>query len=237
MIARNKSSGGSGVFRTLRSLLHWAFYCVAALLAMVIGLTLLWRTVPPVSTLMLGRWLTLQPVERQWVPLSKISPRLVAAVVMSEDARFCVHGGVDWDALREVISDAEDGEPSRGASTLTMQTAKNLFLWPSRSYIRKGLEIPAALWLDFAWPKKRIVEVYLNIAEWGPGLFGAEAAAQANFGKPASDLSLREAALLATSLPNPIRRSAKRPSRGHQRLATIVAGRAAASEAWTRCLD
>jgi monofunctional glycosyltransferase len=237
MVARNKASGGSGVWRTLRSLLRWAFYGMAALLTLAVVLTLVWRTVPPVSTLMLARWLTFQPVERQWVPMAKISPHLVAAVVMSEDARFCIHGGVDWDALREVISDAEDGEPSRGASTLTMQTAKNLFLWPSRSYIRKGLEIPAALWLDLLWPKKRIAEVYLNIAEWGPGLFGAEAAARANFGKAASELTLREAALLATALPNPIRRSAKRPSRGHQRLAAIVAGRAAASEAWTRCLE
>ncbi len=185
-----------------------------------------------------GAWLTLQPVDRRWVPLAQISPRLVGAVLMSEDARFCIHGGVDWDALREVIADAEDGEPSRGASTLTMQTAKNLFLWPSRSYIRKGLEIPLALWLDLVWPKQRIVEVYLNIAEWGPGVFGAEAAAQANFGKPASDLTLARGGAAGDRLAQSHSAAARsRPSRGHQRLAAIVAGRAAASEAWTRCLD
>ena len=237
MIARNKASGGSGVCRTLRSLLRWAFYCMAALLTLAVGLTLVWRTVPPVSTLMLGRWLTFQPVERQWVPWRRFRRDLVAAVVMSEDARFCIHGGVDWDALREVISDAEDGEPSRGASTLTMQTAKNLFLWPSRSYIRKGLEIPAALWLDLRLAEEENCGGLSEHRRMGARPVRGGGRRTGQFRQAASDLTLREAALLATSLPNPIRRSAKRPSRGHQRLATIVAGRAAASEAWTRCLD
>ncbi|MCP8938900.1 monofunctional biosynthetic peptidoglycan transglycosylase [Alsobacter sp. SYSU M60028] len=228
--------GTGGVGWRLRRVLRWAFYAVLAIVALVLALSVAWRFVPPVSTLMLGRWLTFQSVDRSWTPLGRISPRLVAAVMMSEDARFCEHGGVDWDALREVIADAEDGAPSRGASTLTMQTAKNLFLWPSRSYVRKGLEIPLALWLDLVWPKKRIMEVYLNIAEWGPGVFGAEAAARAAFNKPAAALSAREAALLATALPNPIRRDSRRPSRGHQRLAAIVAGRAAASEPYTECV-
>ncbi len=231
--ARDRGGGRRGWFRRAAKVLGWL---AAGAVALLVGLTLLWTVVPPVSTLMLGRWLTLQEVDRRWVPLDRISPRLVASVLMSEDARYCAHHGVDWDAMREVIEDAEDGGPSRGASTVTMQTAKNLFLWPSRSYIRKGLELPLALWLDLVMSKRRIVEIYLNIAEWGPGIFGAEAAAQAAFGKPAAALGAREAALLATSLPNPIRRNAARPSRGHARLAAINVVRAAEAQPYLGCL-
>lgn len=185
-----------------------------------VALLLLYRFVPAPSTLMLGRWLTFRAVERDWVPLSQISPHLIRAVIASEDQRFCSHGGVDWGELNAVLQD-EDG-PSRGASTLTMQTAKNLFLWPSRSYLRKGLELPMALAIDLAWPKRRVIEVYLNIAEWGDGVFGAEAAAQRHFGKPASRLTPVEAARLAGALPNPILRNPSRPSRALQAAAGRV---------------
>lgn len=181
--------------------------------ALLLGL-LLFRFVPAPSTLMLGRWLTLRPVERQWAPLTRISPNLIRAVIAAEDQRFCMHAGVDWVELNSVLED-EDG-PSRGASTLTMQTAKNLFLWPGRSYLRKGLELPVALALDLAWPKQRIIEVYLNIAEWGDGVFGAEAASQRYFRKPAAQLSPAEAARLAGALPNPLLRNPGKPSRGLQ---------------------
>jgi monofunctional biosynthetic peptidoglycan transglycosylase len=195
-----------------------------ALLLVGLGvlLSLVALVVTPPSTLMLGRWATGQPVERVTVPLSAISPELGRAVLASEDARFCLHHGVDWGALQDVIDD-EDG-PSRGASTITMQTAKNVFLWPSRSYVRKALEIPLALYLDLVWGKRRTLEIYLNVAEWGDGIFGAEAAAQHHFGKPARNLSRREAVLLATSLPNPHLRNPARPTRG-QRLhaATVLA--------------
>ena len=143
---------------------------------------------------MLARWLLDDPVERQYVSLDRISPSLCTAVLVSEDARFCQHDGVDWDALREVMDKAKPGGPSRGASTIPMQTAKNLFLWPSRSYVRKIIEIPLALLLDLAWSKRRILEVYLNIAEWGDGIFGAEAAARHYFHKSADRLDAREAA-------------------------------------------
>lgn len=182
-----------------------------ALAAVFLALLLLYRFVPAPSTLMLGRWLSLRPVERNWVPLSRISPHLIRAVIASEDQRFCSHHGVDWGELSAVLQD-EDG-PSRGASTLTMQTAKNLFLWPGRSYLRKGLELPMALALDLAWPKRRVIEVYLNIAEWGDGIFGAEAAARRHFGKPAARLTPGEAARLAGALPNPALRDPSRPSR------------------------
>lgn len=183
-----------------------------------------YRVLPVPSTLMLARWLTLRPVERQWIPLSEISPTLVRAVIASEDQRFCSHRGVDWVELNAVLDD-EDG-PSRGASTLTMQTAKNVFLWPSRSYLRKALEIPLALAIDFAWPKPRIVEVYLNVAEWGDGLFGAEAAAQRYFHKSAARLTAAESARLAGALPNPLLRDPARPSRTLQMAASRVQRRA-----------
>jgi len=181
------------------------------LLLLLAAAILLYRIVPVPSTLMLARWLTLRPVEREWVPLEQISPNLIRAVIASEDQRFCSHRGVDWIELNAVLDD-EDG-PSRGASTLTMQTAKNVFLWPGRSYIRKGLEIPLALAIDFAWGKQRVIEVYLNVAEWGHGLFGAEAAAQRYFGKSAARLSAAEAARLAAALPNPLLRDPGRPNR------------------------
>lgn len=202
--------------------------------ALVIGLGLLYAAVPPVSTLMLGRWLTLRPVERGAVRLDAVSRELPLAVITSEDQRFCQHHGVDWEALREVVED-EDG-PSRGASTLSMQVAKNLFLWPSRSYLRKGLELPVALYLDRVWSKRRMMEVYLSIAEWGEGVFGAEAAARRYFNKSARDLTRREAALLAAALPNPIARNPARPSRNHQAAAARIASRMAGVTPFTRCL-
>jgi monofunctional glycosyltransferase len=193
---------------------------ILLLLLLALGLLILaYRFAAPVSTLMIGRWVTGKPAERTFVPLSRISPHLTAAVIASEDARFCRHHGVDWEALHGVIAKAGARGPSRGASTIAMQVAKNLFLWPSRSAIRKGFEIPLALAIDAAWPKRRLIEVYLNIAEWGDGIFGAEAAARFYFKKSARDLNAQEAALLATALPNPDRRDPAHPHRGHAALA------------------
>ncbi|WP_082610230.1 monofunctional biosynthetic peptidoglycan transglycosylase [Bosea sp. Root381] len=194
--------------------LGWLPRVVLSLLALLILALALYRFVPVPSTLMFGRWLTLRPVEREWVPIEQISPALIRAVIAAEDQRFCSHRGIDWVELNAVLDD-EDG-PSRGASTLTMQTAKNVFLWPGRSYLRKALEIPLAMAIDLAWPKQRVIEVYLNVAEWGDGLFGAEAAAQRYFGKPAARLTTAEAARLAGALPNPIARNAAKPSRALQ---------------------
>ncbi|WP_406855041.1 monofunctional biosynthetic peptidoglycan transglycosylase [Alsobacter sp. KACC 23698] len=217
-------------------IVRWILALTLALAGVLVAVTLLDAVVPPVSTLMLGRWATLKPVDRRWVPIEAISPRLVHAVILSEDARFCSHDGVDWDALRTVLGDADEDGPSRGASTITMQTAKNLFLWPSRSYVRKGLELPLALWLDLVWSKRRVMEVYLNIAEWGPGVFGAEAASQVYFGKSAADLSVREATLLTKSLPNPLKRNPAKPSRGLQRLAAKLSGQLGDAEPWVQCV-
>jgi monofunctional biosynthetic peptidoglycan transglycosylase len=220
----------------LGKLVRCAFWGALLLVLLLVGLVLLEAVVPPVSTLMLARTIQGESYERDYVPLSAIAPVAVASVIASEDARFCRHHGVDWDALHEVMAQADEDGPSRGASTITMQTAKNLYLWPSRSAIRKGLEIGIALGLDQLWPKQRIIEVYLNIAEWGDGIFGIEAAARRYFGKSASRLDAREGALLATALPNPIRRNPAHPSDIQRRLAANLVVRARASEPWLDCL-
>nr|WP_080725039.1 monofunctional biosynthetic peptidoglycan transglycosylase [Neorhizobium galegae] len=190
----------------------------------------------PVSTLMLSELALFRGYDRRWVSLDEISPNLVRSVMMSEDGQFCFHGGVDWNQMRGVVEDALDGEATRGASTIPMQTAKNLFLWNGRSFIRKGLELPLALGADFVWSKRRMMEIYLNIAEWGPGIYGAEAAAQYHFKVPASKLSARQAALLAVALPNPITRVASKPSRGVQQLAVLVERRARGSGDYIKCI-
>ncbi len=194
-----------------------------------------YRTGHPVSTLMAWRWLKGAPVSRQWIDFRAISPVLPRSVVGSEDAKFCSHHGIDWDALRDVIDDAEDGEVARGGSTITQQVAKNLFLWPGRSVVRKALELPLALWIDLVLSKQRILEIYLNIAEWGPsGQFGAESGANYAFGRSASSLSPREAALMAAILPNPVKRSARNPGPGVRRLSGTYMARAQA-QALQRC--
>jgi monofunctional biosynthetic peptidoglycan transglycosylase len=190
-----------------------------------------YRAGHPVSTLMAWRWLRGAPVSRLWIDFGAISPALPRSVVGSEDAKFCSHRGVDWDALRDVMDDAEDGEVTRGGSTITQQVAKNLFLWPGRSVVRKALELPLALWIDLVLSKQRILEIYLNIAELGPsGQFGAEAGSIYAFGHSAATLSPREAALLAAILPNPIKRSARNPGPGVRRLAVTYTARANAAE-------
>src|SRR5256885_7578530 len=191
-----------------------------------------YRAVDPVSTLMLWRRITGARVERTWTPLSAIAPALPRAVMAAEDARFCTHHGVDLGELRAAIEDADDLSDMRGGSTIAQQAAKNLFLWQGRSYVRKALEFPLALWLDLVLGKRRLMEIYLNIAEWGPnGEFCAETAARHAFGKAARGLNAREAALLAAILPNPRVRSATRPGPGVRRLAGIYEARAAGSSA------
>ena len=210
----------------MRRLIGFAVLALLAYPVLVVGLALAYIRLPPVSTLMLGRWVTGRPVERSYVPLSNIAPTLPALAVASEDARFCLHGGVDWAALRQVMDGSEDAGPNRGASTITMQIAKNLFLWPGRSYVRKAMEIPIALLLDVVWSKRRTMEIYLNVAEWGPdGVFGAEAAARRHFRKTAGSLGRREAALLVAALPNPILRDPVHPSRLQSAKANTILAR------------
>lgn len=228
---------GRGGRRVWTALGRALILAVAGALAALLALTALWTVAPPVSTLMLARYATAAPVTRTYAPLDHIAPALAAAVILSEDARFCAHAGVDWKAIGEVLEEADEDGPARGASTIAMQVAKNLFLWPSRSALRKGLEIPLALGLDLVWPKRRMLEVYLNIAEWGPnGVFGAEAAARARFGKSARALTPLEAALLAKTLPNPLARNPARPSAGLLRLSHRLAAQLPTAAALVECL-
>ena len=215
-----------------------------AVLALIALLALPYLLIPvyalgfihPVSTLMLGDLAMLKGYDRRWVDFEAISPVLVQSVMMSEDGQFCRHGGVDWAEMQGVVNDALDGEPTRGASTIPMQTVKNLYLWNGRSFVRKALELPLAVVADLVWSKQRTMEIYLNIAEWGPGIYGIEAAARHHFDVPASKLSRRQAALLAVSLPNPIDRSAGKPGRGLKRLANVIERRASRSGEYIRCL-
>jgi len=196
-----------------------------------------YRFVQPVSTPMLWRWVTGARVERIVVPLGRIAPTLPLAVIVAEDGSFCHNHGIDLGAMREALEEADDIEAARGGSTITQQTAKNLFLWPGRSFLRKSLEFPLALWINLVLPKRRVLEIYLNIAEWGPdGEFGAEAAARWAFGKSARDLTARESAELAAILPNPLRRSARAPSAPVRRLAGLYERRAAAHPALDACI-
>ncbi len=208
-----------------------------ACLALIAGLVVIDRFVPPVSTLMAARYATLRPVARDYRPLERISPDLLRAVIVAEDARFCRHSGVDWGQLEAAASDFGDGASARGASTLDMQTVKNLFLWPSHSVLRKAIEIPLTLALDLVWPKRRILEVYLNVAEWGEGVFGAEAAARRYFHKSAAALDRREAVLLAGALPNPKARDPRRPKGVYARLIGRIALRARQEGVDLDCLD
>ena len=220
----------------LRVVLRLAITLLAVVAVLIMALLVLYRWVdPPASTLMLGQRLAGTPVSQRWVPLERMSPNLAAAVIASEDGHFCRHHGVDWGELKEAIESSGDGI-ARGGSTISMQVVKNLFLWPSRSYVRKALEIPLAYAIEALWPKRRILEIYLNIAEWGPGIFGAEAAARYHFRKPALLLTPREASLLAVSLPNPFERQAGRPGPGTLRLADNLLLRMRAAQANTACV-
>lgn len=226
-------TGASGIRRWARRL----GILLLILVGVVLGQIVVYRfAMPPWTPTMLVSRLLGDPVDQQWVPLGRISPQLVRAVIASEDARFCVHYGIDFGELKAAIEDARGGSAPRGASTITMQVVKNVFLWPGRSYVRKALELPLALAVEVAWSKRRILEVYLNIAEWGPGTYGIEAASRQSFGKRASELGLNEAARLAVVLPNPVERDPGDLEPRTERVAEIIAGRARRSVN-TACLD
>lgn len=216
-----------------------AWGCVFAIMLVVLLPYLvvpLYRAINPISTLMLWRWATGARVEQSFVPIERMALALPVTVIASEDGRFCIHRGIDWRELRERLEDVDDISAARAVSTITQQTAKNLFLWPGRSFLRKALELPLALWIDLVLPKRRVLEIYLNIAEWGPnGQFGAEAGSRHAFNKSARSLTAHEAALLAAVLPNPRRRSAKQPGPAVRRLAAIYAARAAAQASLAFC--
>ena len=206
-------------------------------LALPYAIAPFYRFVDPVSLPMLWRWARGKRVERIVVPLNHISPALRLAVIVAEDGSFCHNHGIDLGAIREAMHQSEEIGEARGASTITQQTAKNLFLWEGRSFVRKALEFPLAIWLNIVLPKRRILEIYLNIAEWGPdGEFGAEAGARWAFGKSARDLNPYQAAELAAILPNPVRRSARTPSVLVRRLAGLYERRSIEFGAMDACV-
>jgi monofunctional glycosyltransferase len=214
---------------------------VAAIIALwPLVMTIVYAVVPPpASNLMITRLVNGDGLTYDWVSLNQISPYLPLAVVSSEDQRFCSHNGVDWIEFGDVLDEATDGDgegPIRGASTISMQTAKNLFLWEGRNPVRKVLELPLAYWMDTVWTKRRMIEVYLNIVEWAPGIYGAEAASRYHFRKPAAKLTRREAALLAAVLPNPIKRRAGKPSKRVSRIAERIISRMNIMGPYVTCL-
>jgi len=169
-------------------------------------------------------------IERSWVDLDDVSPALLRAVIAAEDARFFEHGGIDFDAVSAARA-RNRRHPNRrphGASTITMQCARSTFLWTGGDWVRKGLEAWVTLWMELLWDKRRILEVYLNVVEWGDGVYGAEAAAQRYFDVPASKLTSHQAALLAAALPNPRERNPAKPSAYVRNRASTIAQRATA---------
>ena len=204
--------------RTRRRHRHPWLHRIGRFLLVLAGVVLLsivaFRFVnPPITPVMLVEKLKGNTLRRDWVPLEDMSRQLPLAVIASEDGRFCLHWGVDWGAVRDAVKEGGGLGGLRGASTIPMQTAKNLYLWNGRSYVRKALEAPLAYVMSLLWPKQRMMEVYLNVAQFGPGIFGAEAASRYYFQKSAAGLTRHEAVLLAAALPNPRWRNTARPSR------------------------
>jgi len=196
---------------------------IVRLLAYVVGIfiittvltTILYSFInPPITQLMVLK--RLEPksnsIKKKWVNIKHISPNMVLAACAAEDNKFMIHNGFDWESIHKAVKHNKKGKRIRGASTISQQTAKNVFLWPNRSWIRKGFETYFTALIELFWSKKRIMEVYLNVAEFGNGIYGVEAASNAYFKKPASELNRYEAAMLATVLPNPTKRNPSRPS-------------------------
>lgn len=212
----------SSKFPRLGSLRRWLrrlVLLIAGLLALSVVLVLVLRWVPPPGTaLMVERkieaWRAGDSLDlkREWQPWERLPDNLKVAVIAAEDQRFADHNGFDMDAISSALKHNQQSRRVRGASTLSQQTAKNLFMWSDRSLLRKGIEAWFTLLMELGWDKSRILEVYLNIVEFGPGIYGAEAAARHYFGKPAARLTRYEASLLAAALPNPWRYRVKPPS-------------------------
>jgi monofunctional biosynthetic peptidoglycan transglycosylase len=231
-VKRKKRLRGTAV-----SLIQWALglLCLGALVPFI--LIPIYAVINPISVPMLVRGLKGQPVTQQWGAINDLSDRLKASVLMAEDGKFCTHNGIDWQQLDIVIDELKAGKRARGASTITMQLVKNLFLWSSRSTVRKAIEMPLAVYADLVLSKRRILEIYLNVAQWGPtGQFGAHAGAEYFFRHGASALTWRKAALLAVTLPNPLTRDPAKPTQALRRIAEVVESRARQSGPYTDCL-
>lgn len=201
----------------------WVLKALLAVLIFTVLWVLAYRWInPPFTALMVRDWAAGKTVQREWTAIEDMSPRIAYAVMAAEDQNFCAHHGFDFKAISRAIDSNRNGRKLRGASTLSQQVAKNAFLWPQRSWARKGLEVWFTLLIEGLWPKQRILEVYLNIAEWGDGVYGAEAAARHHFGTGAARLNRTQAARLASILPSPVKWSPHRASGGIARKARSV---------------
>lgn len=203
----------------MRCIIRFFFRLIIILLLLSVGSVVLYRYVPvPITPLMvrnaIGDAIEGKPIRirHDWVPLTEMSPHLKSAVIASEDQRFYSHDGFDWKEISNAIEERRSGKRKRGGSTISQQTAKNVYTFCTSTWARKGIETYYTLLIEWIWPKERILEVYLNSIEMGPGIYGAEAVAQEHFGKPAAKLTRSECALIAATLPNPKRYSSKTPS-------------------------
>jgi len=216
------------------------FLIIIVLFALMTALAFIARLpdIHPLSTMMWRDKIMGIPYKRDWTSIDKMPHSLVRSVMMSEDGQFCRHHGVEWGDLLSAAKRDISGKSKRprGASTITMQTVKNLYLWQGHSYLRKAIEIPSALWLDLIMPKRRIMEIYLNIAQWGDHIYGVEAASRAYFGIPAQDLTPAQSALLAITLPSPLKRNPNHIESELSNLAAIIERRAAAAKPYVQCV-
>ncbi|HEY4545693.1 MAG TPA: monofunctional biosynthetic peptidoglycan transglycosylase [Pedomonas sp.] len=207
----------------LARLVSWVIKALLAVLLFTVVWALAYRWInPPATSLMVRDWAAGKTVQRNWMPIETMSPRIAHAVMAAEDQHFCAHKGFDFKAISKAMESNRNGRKLRGASTISQQVAKNVFLWPQRSWVRKGFEAWFTLLIEVLWPKQRTLEVYLNVAEWGDGIYGADAAARHHFGRSAADLSRSQAARLASILPSPVKWSPHRTSGGIARKARSV---------------
>ncbi len=221
---KKKASRSNKTTGPIARIRRWALRVVLAMVVAFVSLVLIYSIVnPPVTHTIWSEWRRLGKVDREWVPIEEIAPIMARSVVAAEDANFCLHWGFDVEAIRDAL---EDGG-SRGASTITQQVVKNVFLWQGRSWVRKALETSMTPVVEIVWSKHRILEVYLNVAETGQGIFGVEAAAQKYYGVSAAKMSPTQAARVAAILPSPRNRSVTDPSvRTRRRAASILDGAA-----------
>ena len=200
----------------LRRIVVYALIITAVLLLLSVLLVLPFKWLnPPVTMVIADRWLSADydyPIQKQWLDWDDIPKHAALAVVTSEDQRFPNHMGFDVEAIQQALKEWEQRGELRGASTISQQVARNMYLWTGRSWLRKGIEAWFTILIEFIWGKQRILEIYLNIAEWGPGIFGLQAASEYHFGKTAGQLSPLQAALLAATLPSPLRYDPARPA-------------------------
>lgn len=237
MPKRKRKSGLQGAWRRFRPIVLWTAAVLAVLVILMPPVLVAVTAHSQTPVLALQSIMRGGTVSQAWRPLTDISPHLRHAVIAAEDSKFCNHRGFDWEAIESAWAFNQNGQGKRGASTISMQTAKNVFLWPNRSWARKAFEAYFTVLIELMWTKEQILERYLNVVEWGVGVYGAEAAAQHHFGKSAAGLSRREAARLAAILPSPRKWRANPPGRYvAQRSSVLMRRMAVVADGYAHCV-